>query len=146
MRGAPAWSSSKRKHGKPSVPPPERSATQAPADAKRGADKPGAGSDLQAALQLAYGVFPPGYLKRAVLITDGVETEGDVLAEANRARGFDVKLFTVPYRRPAPAEVAVRNLRRARQGRHRRAVRGHGGDLREPPDHARERGSTRAKR
>ena len=34
-----------------------------------------------------------------------------MLAEANRARSFGVKLFTVPYRRPSPPEVALRNLR-----------------------------------
>ena len=82
---------------------------------KGGADKsgtkPGAGSDLQSALQLGYGVFPPGYLKRAVLLTDGVETDGDILAEANRAASFGVKLFTVPYRRPTPGEVALRSMR-----------------------------------
>lgn len=74
-------------------------------------ERDGAGTDLQAALQLAYGVFPPGYLKRAVLVTDGVETSGDVLAEANRARAFGIKLYAVPYRRPAPAEVALKGLR-----------------------------------
>lgn len=71
----------------------------------------GAGSNLQAALQLAYGLYQPGYLKRAVLLSDGVQTDGDFLAEANRARDFGVKLFTVPYRRPVPPEVAVRGLR-----------------------------------
>ncbi len=76
-----------------------------------GVEKPGAGSDLQAALSLAYGVFPPGHLKRAVLVTDGVETSGDILAEANRARGFGVKVYAVPYRRPAPGEVALKGLR-----------------------------------
>ena len=96
--------------GKFVIPPPD-ALRHAPAPGARGADKPGAGSDLQAALQLAYGVFPPGYLKRALLVTDGVETRGDLLAEANRARGFQVKLFTVPYRRPSPPEVALRNLR-----------------------------------
>ncbi|MBI5532012.1 MAG: VWA domain-containing protein [Deltaproteobacteria bacterium] len=70
----------------------------------------GAGSDLQAALQLAYGQYPPGYLKRAVLISDGVQTDGNVLAEVNRAKEYGVRLFTVPYRRPAPGEVAVRTL------------------------------------
>lgn len=74
-------------------------------------DKPTAGSNLQSALQLAYGVFPAGYLKRVVLLSDGVETDGDVLAEANRARSFGVRLSTVPYRQPAPGEVAVRGLR-----------------------------------
>lgn len=71
----------------------------------------GAGSNLQAALQLAYGLYPPGYLKRAVLLSDGVQTDGDVLAEANRARDFGVRLFSIPYRRPAPPEVALRELR-----------------------------------
>jgi Ca-activated chloride channel family protein len=70
----------------------------------------GAGSNLQAALQLAYGLYPPGYLKRAVLLSDGVQTHGDVLAEANRARDFGIKLFTIPYRRPVPGEVALREL------------------------------------
>jgi Ca-activated chloride channel homolog len=96
--------------GKPVVPPAAALRHAAPAGAKA-TEKPGAGSDLQAALQLAYGVFPPGHLKRAVLVTDGVETRGDLLAEANRARGFQVKLFTVPYRRPSPPEVALRTLR-----------------------------------
>ena len=55
--------------------------------------------------------IPPGYLRRAVLLSDGVQTDGDILAEANRARDFGVKLFTVPYHRPVPGEVAVRELR-----------------------------------
>ncbi len=78
---------------------------------KAGIDKPSAGSDLQAALQLAYGVFPHGYLKRVVLLSDGVETDGDLLAEVNRAKSFGAKLYSVPYRRPAPGEVALRDLK-----------------------------------
>lgn len=79
--------------------------------AAKSGETPGAGTNAQAALQLAYGLFPPGYLKRAVLFTDGVETDGDMLAEANRARGYGVKVFSQPYRRPPPGEVAVRSLR-----------------------------------
>jgi Ca-activated chloride channel homolog len=71
----------------------------------------GAGSNLTIALQLAYGLYPPGYLKRAVLVSDGAQTEGDVLAEANRAAEFGVRLFTVPYTRPLPGEVAVQELK-----------------------------------
>lgn len=74
-------------------------------------ENPAAGTDLQAALQLSYGLFPPGYLKRAVLVTDGVETTGDVLAEANRGRALGVTLFAVPTRRPPPGEAALRELR-----------------------------------
>lgn len=71
----------------------------------------GAASDLASALQLAYGLYPAGMLRRAVLISDGVQTDGDVLAEANRARDFGVKLYTIPYTRPVPGEVALRELR-----------------------------------
>lgn len=69
-----------------------------------------ANTNIQAALELAYGLFPPGYLKRVLVISDGVETEGDLLAEANRARGFGVRLFATPYRRPPPGEVSVVGL------------------------------------
>ncbi|WP_394829544.1 VWA domain-containing protein [Pendulispora albinea] len=71
----------------------------------------GAATDLASALQLSYGLYPAGYLRRAVVLSDGVQTDGDVLAEANRARQFGVKIFAVPYHRPVPGEVAVRELR-----------------------------------
>jgi Ca-activated chloride channel homolog len=73
-------------------------------------EEPGAGSNLQAAVQLAYGLFPPGYLRRAVLISDGLQTSGDVLAEAGRASEYGVRLHVVPYDRPVPAEVAIVDL------------------------------------
>lgn len=71
----------------------------------------GAGTDIASAMQLAYGLYPAGYLRRAVVYSDGVQTEGDALAEANRARDFGVKVYTVPYHRPVPGEVALRDLR-----------------------------------
>ncbi|MEM9874411.1 MAG: VWA domain-containing protein [Myxococcota bacterium] len=74
-------------------------------------DDPGAGSNLQAALQLAYGLYPPGYLRRAVLVSDGLQTQGDVLAEANRAAEYGITLHTLAYDRPLPPEVAIENLR-----------------------------------
>jgi Ca-activated chloride channel homolog len=92
---------------KPDAPP----AIERHADEKGQRAELGAGSNLQAALQLAYGLYPPGYLKRAVLLSDGVQTDGDILAEANRARAFGIRLFTIPFRRPAPPEVAIRELR-----------------------------------
>jgi Ca-activated chloride channel family protein len=69
-----------------------------------------AGSNLEAALQLAYGLFPPGHLRRAVLLSDGGQTEGDILSEASRARRFGVRLFAHPYRAGVPREVAVTDL------------------------------------
>jgi uncharacterized membrane protein len=71
----------------------------------------GAATDIASAMELAYGLYPAGYLRRAVLLSDGVETDGDMLAEANRAREFGVKFFPIPYTRPVPGEVAVRDLR-----------------------------------
>src|SRR5262249_6683242 len=75
------------------VDPPDGKPDEPPTIARH---SDGAGSNLQAALQLAYGLYPPGYLKRAVVFSDGVQTDGDFLAEANRAHEFGVKLFSVP--------------------------------------------------
>jgi Ca-activated chloride channel family protein len=71
----------------------------------------GAATDIASAMELAYGLFPAGYLRHAVILSDGVQTDGDMLAEATRARQFGVRVFTVPYKRPVPGEVAIRDLR-----------------------------------
>ncbi|RYE89815.1 MAG: VWA domain-containing protein, partial [Myxococcales bacterium] len=84
---------------------------QAPAITRHEGAGLNAGSNVQAALQLAYGLFPPGYLKRVVLISDGLQTDGDAMAEAGRARQFGVRVSTVTPRRPVPGEVAVRELK-----------------------------------
>jgi uncharacterized membrane protein len=70
-----------------------------------------AASNLEGALQLAYGLFPPGYLRRALIVSDGNETEGNLLAEVTRARELGIRLSTVPYRKPPPPEVALAELR-----------------------------------
>ncbi len=70
----------------------------------------GRGSNLQAALQLAYGLFPPGHLRRVVLLSDGGQTDGDLLAEASRAASFGVRVHVHPNRHPPPPEVALRDL------------------------------------
>jgi Mg-chelatase subunit ChlD len=85
-------------------------AKEAPAIERHGPGLGGA-TDIASALQLAYGLFPEGYLRRAVVMSDGVQTDGDLLAESNRAKSYDVKLFAIPYTRPVPGEVAVRDLR-----------------------------------
>lgn len=70
----------------------------------------GAGTDLASALRLAYGLYPPGHLKRAVFLTDGIETDEDVLAEASRAARFAVRVSYEVLRQGVPHEVAVRDL------------------------------------
>lgn len=71
----------------------------------------GTGTDLAAALSLSYGLFPPGYLRRIVVLSDGVQTDGDALGEASRAARFGARISVVPSRVAAPAEIAVRDLR-----------------------------------
>lgn len=92
-----------------SVPLPEEAEALDAIPRHEGADA-GRGSNLQAALQLAYGLFPPGHLRRAVLLSDGGQTDGDLLAEASRAASFGVRLHVHPSRHPAPPEVALRDL------------------------------------
>jgi Ca-activated chloride channel family protein len=70
----------------------------------------GAASDLQAALQLSYGLFAPGQLRHAVLLSDGLETHGDVLAEAGRAASLGVRVGTLALQAGRPAELALRAL------------------------------------
>lgn len=69
-----------------------------------------AGTNVQAAMQLAQGLYPPGYLRRMVLVSDGIETEGDMLGEAQRLRELGIKLFTFANRHGAPKEIAIREL------------------------------------
>ena len=77
---------------------------------KEGAAPPGQASDLQAAVQHAYGQFPPGMLRRMVLISDGNETHGDLESESHEAarRGVPLHVITLPDRRQP--EVLVRAL------------------------------------
>ncbi len=66
------------------------------------------GTNLAAAIGLALATLPPDYVPRVVLLTDGVETEGDALAAA-RAAG--VPISTVPLQSRADPEVYVSAVR-----------------------------------
>jgi Ca-activated chloride channel homolog len=73
-------------------------------------EKHGAGTNIQAAMQLAYGLYPDGYVPRMVLVTDGNQTAGDVLVESYRAAELKVRVSWktfAPERRP---EVRVLGL------------------------------------
>ena len=51
------------------------------------------GTNIQAGLRLAYGLFPPGYLKRLVVVTDGNETWGNALAEVETAALLGIRVY-----------------------------------------------------
>jgi Ca-activated chloride channel homolog len=73
-------------------------------------DKEGAGSNIQAAMQLAYGLYPDGYLPRMVLVTDGNQTAGDVLVESYRAAELKVKVSWKTFAPQVRPEVRVLGL------------------------------------
>jgi Ca-activated chloride channel family protein len=62
------------------------------------------GTDLAAAIEAAAGFIPPGYVPHIVLLSDGVETRGDVLASAARSRAA---ITTVPLPARSEPEVQV---------------------------------------
>lgn len=67
----------------------------------------GAGTDTQAAMQLAYGIYPDGYLPRMVIISDGNQTEGDLAVEAYRAKELGVKVSWHTFDQDKTSEVRV---------------------------------------
>jgi uncharacterized membrane protein len=67
-------------------------------------------SDLQAAVQFGFGLFPPGTLRRIVVVSDGNETRGDLVAAAEGAREHGVKLYTRAFEAPAEKEVLLRGV------------------------------------
>lgn len=70
----------------------------------------GAASDIQAAVQLAYGLYPAGYIRRMVLFSDGIETKGDLLAEAYKATDYGLRIHHRPFTAEPREEVLVRDL------------------------------------
>jgi Mg-chelatase subunit ChlD len=71
---------------------------------------PGGHTDIQSALQLGYGLFTPGRLKRVAILSDGLQTRGDLLAEAARAEALGVRIFHRVLEQGSPHEVAVTAL------------------------------------
>ena len=90
----------------PAVGAPAAGPLPAPARHAEGSDK----TDIEAALKMAYGLFPPDHLRRIVLLSDGHETEGDVLSEASNARRFDARIHTHGFDVERPPEVLVANV------------------------------------
>ncbi len=64
-------------------------------------------TDLAGALTTALGIFPDNEEKRLVLLTDGNETEGQVLDEVPAMTQADVRIFTAAPPPSAIARVAI---------------------------------------
>lgn len=70
-----------------------------------------AGTNIQAAMQLAYGLYPEGYLPRMVIVSDGNQTRGDMLAESYRAADLGVKVSWKTFAAERTPEVRVLGLK-----------------------------------
>lgn len=60
----------------------------------RHSDETRTGSDIQSAIQQAYGLISPDRLPRVVVVSDGNQTAGDALTEVHRARQRGVRVFS----------------------------------------------------
>lgn len=69
-----------------------------------------AATDVGAAVRLALAVFPQGYQKRIVLVSDGNENKGHALAEAELARAQGAAIDVFPLRYDYPGEVWMEGL------------------------------------
>lgn len=65
---------------------------------------------LEAALRLAVSLFPAGASSHAVLLTDGLETAGDLLAAARLAASKGVRVHTLPIAGEAMPDARITRL------------------------------------
>ncbi len=82
-------------------------ATDATGKAAKAATTGGAGTDIQSAMQLGYGLYPDGYLPRMVVISDGNQTTGDIAVESYRAKELGVKVSWRQFAENKVAELRV---------------------------------------
>ncbi|MFP4055443.1 MAG: VWA domain-containing protein [Candidatus Brocadiia bacterium] len=78
----------------------------------------GAQTDLAAAVALSQGLFPPGTARRIVLITDAVQTRGDLERAARDAAVAGVRIDAVPLAGERRPDVRVSRLRSSRSRSH----------------------------
>ena len=69
-----------------------------------------AATDLGAAIRLALAIFPEGYQRRIVVVSDGNENRGHALSEVEMARAHGVTIDVLPLRYDYPGEVRIERL------------------------------------
>ncbi|MFA5625236.1 MAG: VWA domain-containing protein [Bradymonadales bacterium] len=79
-------------------------------DSEDGEGFEGRQSDLQAALRYTYGLFPDAYLRRVVLISDGQQTRGDILAEALQAQEMGIRIDSIALEGKILPEIMIRGV------------------------------------
>lgn len=71
----------------------------------------GESTNIQAALQLAYGLYPQDTVKRLVVLSDGLETQGNGVAEAYRAAEAGIKIHHRSFHAPPNDEVLIKQVK-----------------------------------
>ena len=67
-------------------------------------------TNIAQAIETAWSVFPANANKRVVLITDGIETQGDVIHTGLRGKDFSIQIDTVPIYPSDDPEVMVQRI------------------------------------
>ena len=67
-------------------------------------------TNIAQAIETAWGIFPANANKRIVLITDGIETQGDAVHTALRGKDFGVQIDTVPIYPNDDPEVMLERI------------------------------------
>lgn len=70
----------------------------------------GDATNIAQAVEMAWGVFPANANKRIVLVTDGVETQGDAIHTGLRGQDFGVQIDTVPLYPSDEPEVMLERI------------------------------------
>ena len=67
-------------------------------------------TDMEAALRFCYALFPENAVRRIVLLGDGNQTKGDVLAEAARARAQDIRIDVTHLPATPAREIMIKSI------------------------------------
>jgi Ca-activated chloride channel family protein len=67
-------------------------------------------TDIADAIQLGLALYPSGYAKRMVILSDGAETTGDALNSAKFALASDVQIVVLPFVNKINAEALITNV------------------------------------
>jgi hypothetical protein len=82
-------------------------------------------TDLAAGLRLAIAVAPKDAANRFVLVTDGNQTTGDLIAAANSAKALNIPIDVLPIKFEYAGEVLVDQLIAPAAARHERSRQPH---------------------
>ena len=67
-------------------------------------------TDLEEAIQLGLALFPSGYAKRMIILSDGAQTSGDALEAVRFAVASDVQIVVVPFSNERQSETLLTNV------------------------------------